>query len=251
MPEERLAAIAEQLVAARRRGLRIALAGAALPADYEEAFCIQERVVAALDSPIIGWKVMQAPHGPVIFAPLLQSGRIAAGGSWAPPGREPAGIELEIGFLMRRDVPLGASHDQVLGSIASAHVAFELCQSRIADPHLAPRHVMLADSIANAGVVIGAAIANWREVGLAARRGRLLVDGHEHASGHSHDPVATLTLLPGALQKRGLPLRAGQIVITGSLIGLNWLKGRHDLKGIIDGCGEVAMTLLAQREEHG
>jgi hypothetical protein len=26
---------------------------------------------------------------------------------------------------------------------------------------------------------------------------------------------------------------------------MNWLVGRHDLKGIIDGCGEVAMTLLA------
>jgi 2-keto-4-pentenoate hydratase len=251
MPQERPAAVAARLVAARRRGERIALTGAELPADYEEGFSIQDRVVTALNSPIIGWKVMQVPQGPVIFAPLLQPGRIAAFGSWAAPGREPAGIELEIGFLIGRDLPKGASRVQVLDAVAAAHVAFELCQSRIADPEHAPRHVMLADCIANAGVVVGPEIANWRSLGLAARRGRFLVDGHVHAEGQSIDPVAALQLLPPALERRGKRLLAGHIVITGSLIGMNWLAGRHDLKGIIDGCGEVAMTLLAaQGDRH-
>jgi 2-keto-4-pentenoate hydratase len=44
---------------------------------------------------------------------------------------------------------------------------------------------------------------------------------------------------------RGQTLKAGQVVITGSLIGMNWLTGRHALKGIIDGCGEVAIELAA------
>ena len=44
---------------------------------------------------------------------------------------------------------------------------------------------------------------------------------------------------------RGKTLAAGQVVITGSLIGMNWLTGRHALKGVIDGCGEVAIELAA------
>src|SRR4029079_920706 len=98
MSQDRLVAIAERIVAARRQGARIALAGADAPADYEEGFAIQDKVVAALASPVIGWKVMAVRQGPVILAPILQSGRVAAGGTWEVAGREPAGIELEIAF---------------------------------------------------------------------------------------------------------------------------------------------------------
>jgi 2-keto-4-pentenoate hydratase len=245
MSDDRLTKIASRLLAARRQGTRIALAGADRPADFEEGFAIQERVVAELDSPVIGWKVMEVAGGPVIFAPLLEQGLVAAGSTWTVTGGEPAGIELEIAFRMARDVPAGVSGDELRDATGSAHVVFELCQSRIADPAAAPRHVMLADCIANAGLVVGPAIAPWSEPGLKGRAGRLLVDGALHAEGKSADPFAALKLLPAALERRGKSLRAGQIVITGSLIGMNWLKGRHALKGVIDGCGELAIALAA------
>ena len=245
MSTDRLAVIADRLVAARRQGARIALAGPDAPADYEEGFAIQAKVVAALASPVIGWKVMAVPQGPVIFAPILQSGRVAAGGTWTVEGKEPAGIELEIAFRLGRDVAVGASPKQVLDAVESAHVVFELCQSRIAEPAEQPRHVMLADCIANAGLVVGPEIRAWRSENLKERAGRLLVDGKVHVEGKSVDPVAALQMLPPALAGRGKTLAAGQIVITGSLIGMNWLTGRHDLKGVIDGLGEVAIRLAA------
>jgi 2-keto-4-pentenoate hydratase len=245
MSDTRIAAIADRLLAARRQGARIALAGADAPKDYEEGFAIQDKVVAALDSPAIGWKVMQVPDGPVIFAPILQSGRIAPSGTWNVAGTEPAGIELEIAFRFGSDVPPGATPAQVLDAVAAAHVVFELCQSRIADPSSQPRHIMLADCISNAGLVVGPEIAGWRDQDLRARPGRLLVDGKLHAEGRSVDPVAALQMLPPALAGRGKRLAAGQIVITGSLIGMNWLTGRHALEGLIDGCGNVPLELAA------
>jgi 2-keto-4-pentenoate hydratase len=133
----------------------------------------------------------------------------------------------------------------VLDAVAAAHVVFELCQSRIAEPATLPRHVQLADCIANAGIVVGAEIAGWRDKDLSGRPGRLLVDGKLHAEGKSLDPVAALLLLPPAMARRGRRIEADQIVITGSLIGMNWLTGRHQLKGVIEGCGEVAITLAA------
>jgi 2-keto-4-pentenoate hydratase len=133
----------------------------------------------------------------------------------------------------------------VLDAVAAAHVVFELCQSRIADPGKQPRHVMLADCIANAGIVVGPEIAGWRSQDLKARPGRLLVDGKVHVEGKSVDPIGALQMLPPALTARGKSLAAGQIVITGSLIGMNWLTGRHELKGVIDDLGEVAIQLAA------
>ncbi len=245
MSKDRLAAIADRIVAARRQGIRVALAGPDVPANFEEGFAIQDKVVAALASPVIGWKVMAVPDGPVIFAPILQSGRVPAGGTWELVGREPAGIELEIAFRLGRAVAPGTKPEQVLDAVESAHVVFELCQSRIAEPAKQPRHVMLADCIANAGLVLGPEIRGWRNEHLKERPGRLLVDGKMHVEGKSVDPIGALQMLEPALTSRGKRLAAGQIVITGSLIGMNWLTGRHDLVGIIDGCGEVAIKLAA------
>jgi 2-keto-4-pentenoate hydratase len=185
------------------------------------------------------------PQGPVIFAPILQTGRVADGGTWEVVGREPAGIELEIAFRMGREVPPNAKPEQVLDAVVGAHVVFELCQSRVAEPSKQPRHVMLADCIANAGLVVGPEIRGWRGENLVERAARLLVDGKVHVEGKSTDPIGALQILPPALAARGKALSAGQIVITGSLIGMNWLTGRHDLKGIIDGLGDVAIKLAA------
>jgi 2-keto-4-pentenoate hydratase len=245
MPNDRLDRIATRLLAARRQGARICLSAAETPQDFEEGFWVQERVVPQLASSIIGWKVMPVANGPVIYAPILQSGRVEANQTWTVLGGEPAGLELEIAFRMGREVAPDASSVEVLDAVAAAHVCFELCQSRIADPGNQPRHVMLADCIANAGIVIGAEIAQWRRMDLTSRAGRLLVDGKIHAEGKSLDPVAALLMLPPAMGRRGRRLAAGQIVITGSLTGMNWLTGRHQLNGTIDGCGEVAMTLAA------
>jgi 2-keto-4-pentenoate hydratase len=245
MAKDRHSSICDRLVAARREGARIALVGADAPTDFDEGFAIQDRVVAALNSPAVGWKVMQVPQGPVIYAPILLSGRVPAGGTWEVVGREPAGIELEIAFRLGRDVPAGAAPGEVLEAVESAHVVFELCQSRIADPGALPRHVMLADCIANAGLVVGSEILAWRAQDLRARAGRLLVDGKLYIEGKSVDPLAALQLLPPAMTARGKSLAAGQIIITGSLIGMNWLTGKRELKGIIDGLGEVAIGLAA------
>ena len=245
MSKDRMSAIADRIVTARRQGARIVLDAAEVPSGFAEGFAIQDKVVAALDFAVIGWKVMAVPDGPVIFAPILQSGRVAAGSTWTVVGKEPAGIELEIAFRFGRDVPAGASPQQVLDAVETAHVVFELCQSRLADPGKQPRHVMLADCIANAGLVVGPEIAGWRSENLKGRDGRLLVDGKVHVEGKSADPIDALQMLPPALAAGGKRLAAGQIVITGSLIGMNWLTGRHDLEGAIDGLGKVTIGLAA------
>ncbi|HRD76014.1 MAG TPA: hypothetical protein PK264_08745 [Hyphomicrobiaceae bacterium] len=238
MSTDRLSAIAAKLVAARTAGARITLVDA--PKTFEEGFAVQDKVVAALGSPVMGWKVIEMPNGgPVIYAPLLESGRVPAGGTWSVKGSEPAGIELEIAFRMARDVPKGATGSSVLDCVGAGHVVFELCQSRNANPDSVPRHVAVADCILNSGIMVGPEIANWRKQEHKSRPGRLFVDGKVHIEGKSVDPFRALEVLAPALAAHGKQLKAGQIVITGSLIGMNWLHGSHDIRGVIDGFGEV------------
>lgn len=244
MAEARLTALATRLAAARREGARIEFDDP--PRDIEEGFAVQDRVVALLGEPVIGWKVIEVPAGPVVFAPLLAGGQVPAGGVWKVNGGEPAGIELEIAFRMARDVAGDATADEIVDAIGSAHVVFELCQSRNRAPETLPRHVGLADCILNAGIVVGAEVAGWKGRDLRAIPGRLLVDGKLHIEGKSADPMRALHVLPAALASRGKALKAGQVVITGSLIGMNWLRGRHAIRGEIDGCGTVEAGVEAR-----
>lgn len=244
MSRDRIATTAARLIAARRAGQRISLSVDEAPRDFAEGFAIQDAVVAALDQPTIGWKLLLADGNP-IFAPILASDEVPAGGTWRVQGGQPAGIEVEIAFRMGATVPAGATPEQILDAVASAHVVFELCQSRLADPNDQPRHVGLADCVSNAGVVVGDAIAGWRSINLRDVPGRLNVDGSLHKEGRSVDPLHILLLVPGALAGRGKKLEAGQVVITGSLVGMNWLDGSHDLEGVIEGCGRVACRLAA------
>ena len=241
--DDRLNALADTLAVARRTGTRVELPDP--PRDYEEGFAIQDRVVARLGEPVMGWKVIEVPGGPVVFAPLLAGGQVPAGGTWQPKGHEPAGIELEIAFRMARDVPGHATAQEIVDAIGSAHVVFELCQARIRNPETLPRHVGLADCILNAGIVVGDELTGWRGRDLKAVPGRLLVDGELHIEGKSVDPIRAIQVLPAALAARGKALRAGHVVITGSLIGMNWLTGRHAIRGEIDGCGAVEARVVA------
>jgi 2-keto-4-pentenoate hydratase len=246
MTNHRLHAIAERLAVARQEGARMTLDN--VPRDFEEGFAVQDLVVARLGQPVIGWKVIEiAVGGPVIFAPLLADGVVPAGGAWHVAGPEPAGFELEIAFRMGRDVPKGAEPGETLDAVGTAHVVFELCQSRNASPDPVPRHVSLADCIQNAGIVVGDAIPDWRRKDLKSVPGRLLVDGEVHSEGKSIDPLRALKVLAPALSARGKALKAGQIVITGSLSGMNWLTGSHRVRGEIDGCGAVE-ALVTRRQ---
>lgn len=244
MADDRLTALARRLAEARRTGNRISLDDP--PRDIEEGFAVQDKVVAMLGEPVIGWKVIELPSGEVISAPLLAGGQVPADGTWSVKGDQPAGIELEIAFRMARDVPAGASPAQILDCVGSAHVVFELCQSRNVEPEKLPRHVGLADCILNAGIVAGPEFKDWRARDLKAVPGRLLVDGKLHAEGKSIDPIRALQVLAPALPPRGKALKAGQIVITGSLIGMNWLTGHHAIAGEIDGCGTVRAHVEAR-----
>ncbi|MGH6959231.1 MAG: fumarylacetoacetate hydrolase family protein, partial [Dongiaceae bacterium] len=104
---------------------------------------------------------------------------------------------------------------------------------------------LIADNSWNAGAVLGAFAASWDN--LEAASGIVWVNGREIDRGYGRDvlghPFVPLTWLANHLAAAGDALRAGDVVLTGSLIPTRFPKEpgayRFDLAGI--GAVELAV----------
>jgi len=94
--------------------------------------------------------------------------------------------------------------------------------------------------------VLGAPVADWRAVDLAATRGRLTVDGEVRGEGvgadllgHPFEALAWLAASPGAAAFGGL--RAGQVVFLGSVTAPIWVDGPCTVVVEFDTLGRVEL----------
>jgi 2-keto-4-pentenoate hydratase len=195
-----VAGMREQLAArdARRRGGERQLGwkvGFGAPAAAE---------ALGIDRPLVGF--------------LMDSGVLADGaevpvGSWTKPMLEP-----EVAVHLARDVGPGATRDDVRAAIGGLSAAIEL-----ADLHPPPQDVraILAGNIYHRHVVLGP-VDETRSTGEGIGA-RVRVDGWEVAA--TEDPSAltgelleVVRLTAELLAACGERLRAGEVVITGSMV---------------------------------
>jgi len=174
----------------------------------------------------IGWKVgFGAPAAAAaldldrpLVGFLMESGLLAVGddvpvGSWTKPMLEP-----EIAAHIERDVAGGASWDDVRAAIGGLSAAIELAD---VDPPPTDVRAILAGNIFNRHVLLGP-VDRERSTGEGIGC-RLLVDGEEVAA--TGDPAAltgelveVVRLTAELLDACGEQLRAGEVVITGSVL---------------------------------
>ena len=208
------------------------------PRDLAEAYAVQEAFAASKAAhcgPVTGHKIalttpqMRAMVG--LQAPI--AGRLherqVVGGPAAVRAADYGRlvVEFEIGFLMAADLPPRVAQysiEQVAEAVAAAMPAFELADDRGADyATLASRALELAaDNAWNEGAVLGAPVADWRRLDLAALRAVAFVNGAAVGEGRGADsmghPLAALQWVANHLRSRGQGLRRGDVVISGSLV---------------------------------
>ena len=137
------------------------------------------------------------------------------------------GIETEFGFSFGCDLlprSMGYSENEVLDAIGTVHAAIEIVDSRFADWKGVSAAPKLADNGGNAGIVIGPAYADWRNVDFTQNAVRLLIDGKEAArAAGSRDgiqPLRGLAWLASTYAPRFGGIRQGQVIMTGSCTGI-------------------------------
>jgi len=130
----------------------------------------------------------------------------------------------------------------VAPAIAAAMPAFELIEDRNADYATTEALSLIVENCWNGGVVIGTPkpVPVDDLVGIA---GRLMLGGKLVGEGAAEDPCATLAWLANHVAARGRDLKAGMVVITGSLIATVSIAAGQRAVFTVDGLGETVMDV--------
>lgn len=239
-PEDR---IADALLAAWRSGGLVDHRDLPPPADAEAAYRIQARVAEAT-GPAGGYKTGRAtPDAPLIFAPV-PARLMRAEGAVIPSGESRLrGVELEVAYRIEDSLPSADASDFAarLAATVTAIAALEIVESRLADPEAAGPLWKLADNQINYGIVSGSAGAVPADLSATLQIGpELAVDGPVvNTGGAPFDVFADFVALA---ERRGIALKPGFVVITGSVTGLRYAAAGHRVVGRIAGLGEVSCS---------
>ncbi len=242
----RIAAIIDQLLAARRGG-PLLHPTEDLP-GFDTVYAIQSGVMAGLGR-VGGWKVGRWDAGsPLFFAPI-RADLIRP----APDTRRPAecrlrGAELEVGFRIDAKLPSPGSHDflPALAACVTPMAVFEIVDSRLAEPKTASKLWQLADFQLNAGLVHGAPLTTpWQPEDFAHPTVQLTADGADVVAGparlNTNTPFGMLADLIRTCGDHCGGVQPGQIVTTGSFTGLRFFDKGTQLTGRIGNLPPVSV----------
>jgi 2-keto-4-pentenoate hydratase len=261
--QERAAGAAGELIRQHREKERFAALPAPWSVDDEAfAYAVQDRYVGELErqrgTRTCGYKIalttpamrqMVGFHDS-ISGRLLQDQVLASGATVRAADHRHLLIEFEIAFRMGADLPASASawdRESILPFVECAHPALEVADDRDADYRdLAGAILTLAaDNAWNQGLVLGEPVAAVSAEQLHAAAGVASIDGREVGRGTGADvmghPLDALAWLANHLAQRGLPLAAGHLVTTGSLVTSKFPAAGNTVAFDIDRLGGVIL----------
>jgi 2-keto-4-pentenoate hydratase len=155
------------------------------------------------------------------------------------------GIETEIAVRLGEDLPQGGDAERVAGAVESCMAAIELLEDLRHDYKRLTAAAMVAGNVWNAGVVLAAPVTDWRRLDLAEATARLTINGREIGHGRGGDvmgsPLNALAWLANKLAEAETPLRAGMIVMTGSMVPIQFPAPGDRAVVAVDGLGTAEL----------
>jgi 2-keto-4-pentenoate hydratase len=252
--------IARAFVAARRSGSGLPDYPGTIPATLAEAYQVQDAAIRLADGRIAGWKVGKiAP--PVdgadrLAGPIYADTIVDAGDT--PPAMPVFGegfAAAEAEFLLRiGTTPDPAKTDYTIAEatalIDAVHVGIEVASSPFPGINSHGPTVTVSDFGNNNGLVIGPAVADWRDADIDAWPVTLSVNDREIGR------ATTATMLDGPfgaarflfehLARRGIAASAGQWISSGAVTGVHPVSPGDRVVAGFDGRWSVACTVQAR-----
>jgi len=226
---------AEALLAAHESNVRFEPLGPPdRPATISDAYDIQERYVALLQDKHgdgVGYKVGLTSAAMQVFcgidhpiAGVVLARRVHQSGAAIRRshfGR--LGLEFEIAVRIKSDVPvtgMTSTAEMMRPHIDGVCAAIELVDDRSADYANLDVLSLVADNSWNGGIVLSEFATEWPD--LEGVLGRAAKDQVAIGEGHGRDilghPFNSVRWLASELASRGARLKAGQVVMTGSVM---------------------------------
>jgi 2-keto-4-pentenoate hydratase len=158
------------------------------------------------------------------------------------------GIETEIAVRLGADLPGGGDRERVAASVECCMAAIEVLEDLRHDYARLTAAAMVAGNVWNAGAVLGPPIGDWRRFDLAQSGARLSINGREIGRGKGGDvmgnPLNALAWLADKAAALGRPLRAGMIVLTGSMVPIQFPVGGDHCIVEVDGLGTAELVAV-------
>lgn len=218
--------LAQRLAEAHRSGTRSVDQSQYAGLDRGAAYRVQAAVMSLLGRSPGMLKVAVAPDGTGTVAPIYAGG-IGDSGTQSFPSARVSGLEVEVGVVLKHDLPPGSDRAAVEAAVGRYFMGVEVCGTRYADRSKAAYDVALADSMSALGYVMEA--RDWeRGADLAGLDIDLRFNGASVYAGpakHGFGGVLESLAAYAALAERPYALKAGGIVTTGSLCGLVRVSG--------------------------
>lgn len=230
------------------------------PRDEAAAYAVQaglhDRLVGRDGRPV-GWKIG-------CTTPVMQeflaidspcAGRIRAGGLYQQAALldtgdyARVGVECEIAVRLARDLPATGrpyAPDDVASAVGAAMAAIEIVDERYVDYRALDAFTLIADDFFHAGCILGRPMADVAPGDLAALSGRMEIDGTVVGEGRGAEilgePMNALTWLANSIASGDAGLRAGEIVMLGSLVRTHWPDAGSTVVIDIERLGRVEAT---------
>src|SRR3954471_14900264 len=226
------------------------------PSSIAEAYQAQEayyRLAEPVYGPVAGvkvattTKVMQElmgithPCGGAIFSRTIHASPVRI----AKADFVNLRVESEIALKLGSDLPSSKAPwtaASVVPHVAGAMPAYELIEDRNAVYTETNAVSMIVENCWNGGVVIGAPKAVEPEA-IVGVTGRQTLNGKQIGEGKSENPFATLAWLANLVAERKRDLRAGMVVITGSVIPTFSIASGDRCVFTVEGLGECVMDV--------
>lgn len=228
--------IAAAFVAARRAARGLPDYPGDAPTTLADAYAIQDRAVALRGGSVAGWKVgrigppRDAELGVNRLAGPIFAGTVTHADAPAMPVFAEGFAAAEAEFLLRiGHAPDPAKTDYTMEEAAAlidaVHVGIEIASSPFPGINACGPLVTISDFGNNHGLVIGDAIADWRQSGLLDWPVTLTIDGVEAGAATARTmldgPIGAARFLFECLAARGIALHPGQWISSGAITGVH------------------------------
>lgn len=254
--------IARTLVTARQQGRALVSFPSSMSLTPSLADAVQREIIRIRDEAIGGWKVgMIRPESRATFGrdrflgPVFSSTIHDAAEGTVPsitliPGGS-AAIEAEYVFIIGREVGSNErfTADTVLDLVSGAHIGIELLTSPVSDLLSHGPAALVADQGFNGGLVLGAAIADWRRLldetipVSIAKNGETIATGDRSAI--AGGLLAALDFAISAIAETERGVKAGDRLCLGALAGMHAVEAGTAIRADFGVLGSIAVRFAA------
>ncbi len=258
---EQAHAVAEAFVAARREARVLESYPGERPADLSAAYRIQDRAISLDGRPVAGWKVgrINPPDDSRLGCNRLAGPIFADTVVSAPVGQAPGMAVFDGGFaaaeaeLLLHLAPgwngtVPRDDAETLALLDKVRLGIEIASSPYPGINADGPVVTASDFGNNNGLVMGEALAGWRQLDLCAIPVRTEIDGviagEATAASMLDGPFGAVRFLLGNLAARGFDLSGGLWVSSGAITGVHEVLPGQKVTAVFGDHGKVECRIV-------